>query len=313
MAKKIAFLFPGQGSQYVGMGREVLAKSALAAQLMDQAGEVLQLDLRKICLEGPEEELNNTQNTQPAIYTVSIILAQIIRARGIEPAMVAGHSLGEYTALTAAGVLSFVDGLKLVRKRGMLMNQALPPGQGTMAAIIGLSVEEIVEICREVSGICEVANYNSPQQIVISGEVAAVRSAVKLALAAKAKRAIELEVSGPFHSSLMKPAEDSLAEELAKVDFKKPQIDFLANVTAGIEGRPQLIRDLLIQQLTSSVRWEETINTMVENGVDYFIEVGPGKVLKSLLRRINRSLTAEHVEDLNGLEKLLEKMQVRGK
>ena len=313
MANKIAFLFPGQGSQYVGMGREVLAESALAAQLIDQAGEVLQLDLRKICLEGPEKELNNTQNTQPAIYTVSIILEQIIRARGIEPAMVAGHSLGEYTALTAAGVLSFADGLKLVRKRGLLMNQALPPGQGTMAAIIGLSVEAILEICREVSGICEVANYNSPQQIVISGEVAAVRSAVKLALAAKAKRAIELEVSGPFHSSLMKPAEDSLAEELAKVDFKKPEIAFLANVTAGIEDSPEQIRELLIQQLTSSVRWEETINTMVENGVEYFIEVGPGKVLKSLLRRINRSLAAEHVEDLNGLERLLEKMQVRGK
>lgn len=306
--KKIAFMFPGQGSQYVGMGREIMKEFPNAARLMERAKAVLEMDIEKLCFAGPAKELNNTRNTQPAIYIVSMMINRVLSEKGIEPAVVAGHSLGEYSALAAAGVFSFEDGLRLVRQRGILMDEALPGGQGIMAAVIGLDPEQILSICQQVGGICEVANYNSPQQIVISGEVAATREAMKLADESGARRVVELDVSGPFHSSLMRPAREKLVGIIKEIDFKEPSVPVIANTTANYVKDVEEIKEALINQLTSSVRWVESINLMVKDGVNTFIEVGPGRVLKSLLRKINRSVKAYNVEDIKSLNQLLKEL-----
>ncbi|MFW6264600.1 MAG: ACP S-malonyltransferase [Bacillota bacterium] len=307
---KIAFIFPGQGSQYVGMGKDLLEKFSIASEIMDRANDTLGFNLKDLCLNGPAEDLNNTSNTQVAIYTISYIINEIINSKDIYPEMLAGHSLGEYSALAASEVFTFEDGLNLVRKRGLIMNKAVVNIEGSMAAIIGLDDEKILFICQKVEGICEIANYNSPGQVVISGEKDAIKHACELAEEGGAKKAVELQVSGPFHSSLMKKAEDEFAQYIAYISLNKPKYPIIDNIKADFVNEPAEIKELLIKQLSGSVRWVESIQLMIENGVDTFIEIGPGRVLKGLMRRIDRSVKAYNIEDMKSLEKTLNKLEV---
>jgi len=306
MNKGIAFIFPGQGSQYPGMGKDFLAQFSSAKAIMNQANEILGYDLEKLCIQGPEEELNNTRNTQPAIFIISMIINNLLQEEGLQPAYLAGHSLGEYSALAAAEVFTLETGLELVRERGKLMDEADPEKKGTMAAIIGLEIAQMEEICRSVGGICEIANHNSPEQIVISGEKEALTEARELALDKGAKRAIELKVSGAFHSSLMEKARSRLYNVLEPLEFNKPRYSFVANVTGKEVNEPDEIKDLLLEQLTGRVRWVDSMNYIIQLGVSNFIEVGPGKVLKGLMRRINRSVNVYTVENINDFQKTLE-------
>ena len=305
MNKNIAFLFPGQGAQEVGMGQDFIENFNIAKEIKDKADKELNFDLSSIYLNGPKKDLDHTTNTQPAIFTVSMMADKLLRSEGIEPVMTAGHSLGEYSALTSAGVFSFENAVKLVRKRGKFMNNALPAGKGGMAAIIKLDVEKIEEICKKVDGICEIANYNSPLQIVISGEKDAVKEAVELAKDAGALKAVELDVSGPFHSSLMKDARDKLAAEINNLNLSNPNIPVVTNVSADFAENLSDIKEQLLAQLTSSVRWEESMKTMIDAGVDCFVEVGPGNILKGLMKRIDRSVEVYNVYDKDSFEKTL--------
>lgn len=305
MSKKIAFLFPGQGAQKVGMGKDFIENFAEAKIIKDKADKELDYDLSSIYLNGPKKDLEHTTNTQPAIFTVSMMADKLLRSEGIEPVMTAGHSLGEYSALTSAGVFEFEDAVRLVRKRGEFMNKALPAGKGGMAAIIKLNTEKIEEICQKVDGICEIANYNSPNQIVISGEKNAIKQAVKLAKEAGALKAIELDVSGPFHSSLMKDAKDKLAAEINNLKLSNPNMPVITNVSADFSEELSEIKEQLLAQLTNSIRWEESMKTMIEAGIEVFVEVGPGKILKGLMKRIDRSAEIYNVYDKDSLEKTL--------
>lgn len=302
---KIAFIFPGQGSQYIGMGKELVENFPLAAEIMEKANEILELDLAGLCFNGPAEELNLTENTQPAIYTISYMVTRLLNEEGIYPLLAAGHSLGEYSALAAAGVFSFEEGLRLVRQRGILMNRAVPDNQGSMAAIIGLEDKIVQEICQEVNGICEIANYNSPGQIVISGEREAVEAACQLAEDKGARRTVGLKVSGPFHSSLMKRAAEDFANIIGEIEFKKPAFPVVSNVTADFVEEPEEIKGLLIKQISNSVRWVESIKLIQAQGVNTFIEAGPGKVLRGLLRRIDSSLTTYNIDDPKTMQDFL--------
>lgn len=311
MARKIAFLFPGQGAQSVGMGQDLIENFSQADELIDEANRLLGFNLKSLCFDGPKEELDQTINTQPAIFAISIIADRILRSNGVEPVMTAGHSLGEYSALCSAGIFDFKEGVKLVRKRGEYMERALPAGRGGMAAIIKLDKEKIIDICDRVSGICEIANYNSPLQTVISGEKDAVHEAVELARDEGALKAIELDVSGPFHSSLMEPAREKLAAEIDKIDFNQPTVPIVANVSADFAEDIDEIRDNLLAQLTNSVRWEESMRHMVESDVDTFIEVGPGQILKGLMKRIDRSVDFHNVFDRESLDQTFDKLEVK--
>lgn len=306
----IAFIFPGQGSQYIGMGKELVENFPLAAEIMEKANEILELDLAGLCFNGPAEELNLTENTQPAIYTISYMVTRLLNEEGIYPLLAAGHSLGEYSALAAAGVFSFEEGLRLVRQRGILMNRAVPDNQGSMAAIIGLEDKIVQEICQEVNGICEIANYNSPGQIVISGEREAVEAACQLAEDKGARRTVVLKVSGPFHSSLMKRAAEDFANIIGEIEFKKPAFPVVSNVTADFVEEPEEIKGLLIKQICSSVRWVESIKLIQAQGVNTFIEAGPGKVLRGLLRRIDSSLTTYNIDDPETMQDFLNNYQL---
>lgn len=301
----IAFIFPGQGSQYIGMGKELVENFPLAAEIMEKANEILELDLAGLCFNGPAEELNLTENTQPAIYTISYMVTRLLNEEGIYPLLAAGHSLGEYSALAAAGVFSFEEGLRLVRQRGILMNRAVPDNQGSMAAIIGLEDKIVQEICQEVNGICEIANYNSPGQIVISGEREAVEAACQLAEDKGARRTVGLKVSGPFHSSLMKRAAEDFANIIGEIEFKKPAFPVVSNVTADFVEEPEEIKGLLIKQISNSVRWVESIKLIQAQGVNTFIEAGPGKVLRGLMRRIDSSLTTYNIDDPETMQDFL--------
>jgi [acyl-carrier-protein] S-malonyltransferase len=283
---KTAFIFPGQGSQYVGMGKDFFEHDAQARALFRQADEILGLELSTICFEGPEEELRQTRNTQPAIFLHSIVAFRTMAGRKAD--MVAGHSLGEYTALVAAGALSFEDGLRLVRLRGELMQEAGERQRGTMAAIVGLLPDAVEELCKEASnaGIVQPANFNSPGQIVISGSVEGVKKAMELAKARGAKLVKELVVSGAFHSPLMASARDGLKKKLDETPLRDASIPVYTNVTAEPVTNAEDIRDMLYRQLTSPVRWEECVIHMVRDGADSFIEIGPGKVLQGLVKRI---------------------------
>lgn len=286
----VVFLFPGQGSQYVGMGKDLCGISAGAKSLFEKADAILGFPLSKICFDGPEEELRQTKNTQPAIFIHSIAVASLYQKE--EASMVAGHSLGEYSALVYAGALSFEDGLKLVRLRGELMYEAGISQRGTMAAIMGLLPEQINTICDEASstGVVQVANFNSPGQIVISGSIEGVRSAMELAKIRGAKLVKELPVSGAFHSEFMKPAQEGLGKALEATAISNARIPVYANVSAQpVQGSDE-IRKLLLSQLTSAVRWEETILNMKSNGATRFVELGPGKVLQGLVKRIDSSV-----------------------
>ncbi len=291
------------------MGRDLYEKFAIAKQTFEEADDALRFSLSKLCFEGPEEQLRLTEFTQPAIFTVSIAAQRVLAEKGILPSFAAGHSLGEYSANVAAGVLSFADAVKTVRNRGRYMQEAVPAGQGAMAAVLGLGAEAVVEVCaraaRETAAIVSAANLNSPEQTVISGAVAAVERAAALAKEAGAKRAVMLPVSAPFHCALMQPAQDRLAEDLRRLDFSAPKVPIVTNVDAALVTEAGPLRDALVRQVTGSVRWVESVRLLTEQKPTHFLEVGPGKVLCGLLRQIDRSQTALNVEDTASLEKAL--------
>jgi [acyl-carrier-protein] S-malonyltransferase len=308
---KIAFIFSGQGAQYVGMGKELYENIPVCREIFDKADEALGFSISKICFEGPEEELVKTENTQPAILTMSIAAVAALKEEGIFPDMAAGLSLGEYSALVCSGAFDFVDAVKLIKKRGRFMQEAVPAGVGAMAAIIGLKEEVLREVLAKSAhaGIVEAANFNCPGQIVIAGEVKAVEAAVENAKEAGALKAIMLNVSGPFHTSMMEPAALKLEKELAEVPVKDMQIPVITNVTGEFVENASDIRGILKKQVMSSVLWEKTINTMLESGVDTFVEIGPGKALCGFVKKVNRKATALNVEDLDSLQKAIKKIK----
>ncbi len=300
-----AYIFPGQGSQYVGMGKDLFESSRAARALFERADNILGFTLSKICFEGPEEELKQTKNTQPAIFVHSLSL---VNAAGLRDAvMAAGHSLGEYSALVYAGAMSFETGLQLVRLRGELMQKAGEEQRGTMAAIVGLEPVTLEEICREASsaGIVQAANFNSPGQVVISGSVAGVRKAMELAKDRGAKLVKELVVSGAFHSPLMAQAREGLKAGLERASIGDAKIPVYANVTARPVQRASEIRTLLDDQLTHAVQWERSIGQMILDGASSFVEVGPGKVLQGLVKRINGSVEVRGVDKFSDIQKLI--------
>jgi [acyl-carrier-protein] S-malonyltransferase len=303
-----AFLFPGQGSQAVGMGKDLAERFPVARQTFEEADEALGKKLSQLCFEGPEDQLRLTENTQPAILTVSVAAWRVLEEKGIKPAFVAGHSLGEYSAHVAAGTISFGNAVKTVRNRGKYMQEAVPVGTGAMAAILGMSLDAVGAVCGDAAQgeICEPANINSPDQIVISGHAGAVERAVKLAQERGAKRAILLPVSAPFHCSLMKPAQESLAVDLQKLQFSAPKIPVVCNVYAKPVEDAESAREALIRQVTGSVNWRDSMHFLIGRDVQTFVEVGPGKVLCGLMRQIDRSKKCLNVEDEASLQKALD-------
>jgi [acyl-carrier-protein] S-malonyltransferase len=303
----IAFVFPGQGSQYPGMGKDLAENFAIARQVFEEAGDALGIDMASLCFNGPEEELRLTTNTQPAILTVSIAALRVLQQEtGMTPAYVAGHSLGEYSALVAAGSLLFADALRTVRRRGAFMQEAVPVGTGAMAAILGMSAEELEAVCREAAQgeIVAAANFNGPGQIVIAGHAAAVERASVLARERGAKRALPLPVSAPFHCALMEPAGVRLAEVLAAIDICSLAMPVVTNVEAQPNSDSQRVKELLVRQVSAPVRWEETVESMAGLGVERFIEIGPGKVLAGLIKRIAKGAVTQNIEDSAGIQAL---------
>ena len=303
---KTAFVFPGQGSQAPGMGRELAERFPAARQVFEQADQALEFPISKLCFEGPEEGLKLTENTQPALLTCSVATLAVLGERGIEADCVAGHSLGEYSALVAAGSLCFEDAVRLVRRRGRYMQEAVPAGVGAMAALLGLPGGEIGAICTEVANgeVVSAANFNAPGQVVIAGHAGAVARAVELAKARGARRAVLLPVSAPFHCALMRPAQERLAGDLDGVEFSDLRIPLVNNYAAREIQSGEQAREGLNEQVPNPVRWEQSVRCLAAQGVEHFIEVGPGRVLTGLLKRIDRSLKGSNVEDLKSLEKL---------
>ncbi len=304
---KLAFIFPGQGSQHAGMGKALAEQFPAARAVFDQADQALGFPLSKLCFEGPEEELKLTANTQPAILTTSVAAYRVLEEKGIAPDYVAGHSLGEYSALVASGCLSLPEAVVTVRNRGTYMQEAVPAGQGAMAALLGLPLSKVQQVCEQAAQgqVVVPANLNSPGQIVISGHKEAVERAAQAAKDAGAKRAVLLPVSAPFHSSLLQPAAARLESDFQRIRFGGLSIPLVTNVDAEVIETPQAARDALLRQVPAPVRWEESMRKLIELGCDCFIEVGPGKVLAGLLRQIDRSVRALSVEDPASLEKTL--------
>ncbi|HUJ39356.1 MAG TPA: ACP S-malonyltransferase [Candidatus Acidoferrales bacterium] len=305
-----AFLFPGQASQYSGMGRELHDKHPAARSVFEEADQALGFSISRICFEGSEDELKLTANTQPAVVTVSVAALRALAASGVTPAFVAGHSLGEYSALVAAGSLQFADAVRVVRQRGQFMQEAVPQGIGAMAAILGLSPAQVDEACRRAAQgeVVSPANLNSPEQTVISGHAAAVKRAVEVASQSGAKRAVILPVSAPFHCELMQPAQQRLEPLLRATSFGPLRVPLVTNVAAEAIDQGEDAREALIRQVSLPVRWEQSIRTLIESGVDMFVEVGPGKVLSGLLRQIDRSVLCVNVEDEKSLQAALDKL-----
>jgi [acyl-carrier-protein] S-malonyltransferase len=306
----IAFLFPGQGSQAVGMGKDLAEKYPIARQTFEEADEALGYKLSQLCFEGPEEQLRLTEVTQPAILATSIAALRVLEGRMPRPAYVAGHSLGEYSAHVAAGTISFADAVRTVRYRGQYMQEAVPVGMGAMAAILGMDVEKVTAVCHDAAQgeVCEPANINSPQQTVISGHTAAVERATKLANQRGAKRAQLLSVSAPFHCSLMKPAQDRLEADLNALTLQKPMFPVVSNVDAKLISDRDPARDALIRQVTGSVKWDQSMRLLMASGVQTFVEVGPGKVLCGLMRQIDRTRRCANVGDEASLQKALQQL-----
>ncbi|MEA3006463.1 MAG: [acyl-carrier-protein] S-malonyltransferase [Acidobacteriaceae bacterium] len=290
------------------MGRDLASTFPVARQTFEEANDALGFDLASLCFQGPEEQLRLTEFTQPAIFTVSVAVLRVLAEAGVTADFAAGHSLGEYSANVAAGAIDFAAAARTVRRRGQLMQQAVPAGQGSMAAILGMPAEALIAVCRDASRAgapVQPANLNSPEQIVISGATAAVERAVALAKERGAKRAVLLQVSAPFHCSLMQPAQDGLSPILQEIPFSAAKIPVVVNVDAALLTDGARLRDALIRQVTGAVRWTESMQLLIAEGVTTFIEVGPGKVLSGLMRQIDRSQKCAQVEDPAGLEKLL--------
>lgn len=306
----IAFLFPGQGSQSVGMGKELADNHPVARRTFDEADEALGYKLSQLCFEGPEDKLKFTEITQPAILTVSVAAFRVLQEKGVKPDFVAGHSLGEYSAHVAAGTLVFADAVRTVRNRGKYMQEAVPVGVGAMAAILGMQQENVAEICREVAQgeVCQAANINSPEQIVISGHAGAVDRAIKLATERGAKKAVSLPVSAPFHCALMQPARDRLAVDLKALAFQNPSCPVVCNVDASPITDADTARSALVRQVTGSVQWDQSVRVLIDQDVNQFVEVGPGKVLWGLMRQIDRSKSCLTVGDEASLQKTLSQL-----
>jgi len=303
----IAFVFPGQGSQYAGMGKDLAEAYPVARQVFEEANDALGFDLATLCYNGPEEDLKLTTNTQPAILTVSVAVLRVLELEtGLVPAYVAGHSLGEYSALVAAGGLSFADAVRTVRQRGAFMQEAVPVGVGAMAAILGLETSELDIVCREAAQgeVVSPANFNSPGQVVIAGHATAVERAIELAKAKGAKRAMPLPVSAPFHCSLMVPAGERLRAVLDAIEVAPLRVPVVSNVEAAPNSDAGRVKDLLVAQVSAPVRWDESVQKMAELGVDRFVEIGPGKVLAGLIKRIAKGSATQNVEDVSSLKSL---------
>ncbi|MBX5478602.1 MAG: ACP S-malonyltransferase [Pyrinomonas methylaliphatogenes] len=306
---RLAYVFPGQGSQSVGMGRDLADNFAVARQVFEEADDVLGFALSRLCFEGPAEALQLTENTQPAILTISIAALRTLEAEGAPaPAFVAGHSLGEYSALVAAGAMDFASALRIVRARGRYMQEAVPVGVGAMAAILGASLETVEEACREVSedGVCAPANINSPSQIVIAGHAKAVERAIEVLRARGAKRAVRLPVSAPFHCELMRPAAERLARDLEAVKFNDLATPLVTNVDAAIVRRGAEAREALVRQVAAPVRWRESVALLEREGVEVFVEIGPGKVLSGLIRQTIERARTLNAEDARSLRATLD-------
>lgn len=311
---KLAFLFPGQNSQYAGMGRDLSEKYAIARRTFEEADDALGFPISKLCFEGPEDQLKLTEFQQPAICTVSVAALRVLAEKGVKPELVAGHSLGEYAANVATGSLQFADAVRTVRQRGKFMQEAVPQGQGAMAAVLGLASEETARACddaaAETQNVVSAANFNSPEQTVISGDAAAVERAGQLCKDRGAKRVVMLQVSAPFHCGLMQPAQDRLAELLRATEFAAPRVPVAVNVDAKLVTDAAQLRDALIRQVTGTVRWVESVRLLIAQGTTAFIEVGPGKVLGGLMRQIDRTQTYFNVEDEASLEKALQGVSI---
>lgn len=310
---KLAFVFPGQGSQEVGMGKDLIEDYKEANELFDEANIALKdegVDLKKLCLEGPEEELTKTINAQPAMLTISIILFKLLQKNNINPSIVAGHSLGEYSALVAASSIEFKEAVKLVRKRGQYMQTATPLGTGSMAAIISFKKKKIEELIKKVSkfGIIEIANYNSPYQIVVSGKSEVIDQLLMLGEEEEEVNVVPLKVSAPFHSSLMRKAKENLSSYMENVNIQDPKIPVICNVTADYVKTKEEIKVALIEQVTHPIKWVEIIRRINSEGVNYFIEVGPGNVLKKLIKQILPKAKVYNVCDSESLERVIRKL-----
>ncbi len=303
----IGFIFPGQGSQFVGMGKDLADNFPVARETFQEADDALGFKISSICFEGPEKELTLTENTQPAILTVSIALLKVLSAEtGMQPELLAGHSLGEYSSLVAAGALNFADAVRTVRLRGRFMQEAVPSGEGAMAAVLGLGAQEVEEICLQAAQgrVVSPANFNSPWQVVISGHADAVERAVEIALERDAKKAVMLAVSAPFHCSLMKPAADRLEEALRNVPVFDIAVPIISNAEAELYPSKDEIKRLLVKQVDHPVKWEESMKVVVQRKIKTVIEIGPGKVLTGLMRRITKEVKTANLQGVEDLKNL---------